>query len=435
MLNLAGASTPACCLMRHLDAHLDVRCKNKTKLNATCAFTELRSHEYDGSLVTASLLASRCVTMEALVEMLPFLAPSSRLDLKVVALHHALGLTGSKEGRTLMMGAAIVKDGKTLEEILLSLTHDTNESVEKDAALALINLSGDEEVAVKMRAPEIVSVIWKRIADPECRIADPLCMILSNLTINPSLCQMVYSRLNDDGVSMDDVVSIFCREGYNKRGAALHYIGPVLSNLSQLPKVRGEILSRTGCVVERLLPFTEFKSSRVRRGGIIGTLRNCCFDFGHHEWLLGEDVDILPRLLLPLAGPTPEDMEPDEVEKLPVDLQYLDEDKGVEEDPDLRKMLLETLNQLCATRIGREVMRQKNAYFILRELHKSEKDASVRLACENVVDILIKKEDEEIKVDNYKEVSVPDDVIPELENMDKEYLQSDASADTKVEEK
>ena len=372
-------------------------------------------------------------TMEALVEMMPFLAPSSRLDLKVVALHHVLGLTGSKEGRALMMDAA--KDGKTMEEILLALTHDDNESVEKDAALALINLSGDEEVAVKMRVPEIVSNIWKRIADPECRIADPLCMILSNLTINPGLSQQVYSRLNADGVSMDTVVSIFCREGYNKRGAGLHYIGPVLSNLSQLPEVREEILSRTGCVVERLLPFTEFRVSRVRRGGIIGTLRNCCFDFAHHEWLLGEDVDILPRLLLPLAGPTPEDMEADEVDKLPVDLQYLDDDKQVEEDPDLRKMLLETLNQLCATRSGREVMRRKNAYFILRELHKSEKEASVRLACENVVDILIKKEDEEIKVDNYKEVAVPDDVIPELENMDKEYLQGDASADAKMEGK
>ena len=87
--------------------------------------------------------------MEALVEMMPFLAPSSRLDLKVVALHHVLGLTGSKEGRALMMEAA--KDGKTMEEILLALTHDDNESVEKDAALALINLSVDEEVAVKMR--------------------------------------------------------------------------------------------------------------------------------------------------------------------------------------------------------------------------------------------------------------------------------------------
>lgn len=53
-------------------------------------------------------------------------------------------------------------------------------------------------------------------------------------------------------------------------------------------------------------------------------------------------------------------------------------------------MLLEALLQLCATKIGREYLRDNNAYIILRELHKWEKDPSVLLACENVVDILIK---------------------------------------------
>lgn len=53
-------------------------------------------------------------------------------------------------------------------------------------------------------------------------------------------------------------------------------------------------------------------------------------------------------------------------------------------------MLLEALSQLCATKKGREYLRENNAYVILRELHKWEKDKAVLLACENVVDILIK---------------------------------------------
>ncbi len=53
-------------------------------------------------------------------------------------------------------------------------------------------------------------------------------------------------------------------------------------------------------------------------------------------------------------------------------------------------MLLESLHQLCATKKGREYLRDVNAYIILRELHKWEKDASALLACENVVDILIR---------------------------------------------
>ena len=87
--------------------------------------------------------------------------------------------------------------------------------------------------------------------------------------------------------------------------------------------------------------------STIRRGGVIGTLRNCCIDPKDHQWLLDESqVDILPRLLLPLAGPTPDTFDPDEIDQLPLDLQYLDDDKEVESDPDLKKMLLESLYQV-----------------------------------------------------------------------------------------
>ena len=50
---------------------------------------------------------------------------------------------------------------------------------------------------------------------------------------------------------------------------------------------------------------------------------------------------MVSRLLLPLAGPTPEDWADEEVERLPLDLQYLGEDKEREQDTDLRVMLLE----------------------------------------------------------------------------------------------
>jgi hypothetical protein len=46
--------------------------------------------------------------------------------------------------------------------------------------------------------------------------------------------------------------------------------------------------------------------------------------------------------------------------------------------------------------------RSKNAYIILRELHQQEKDREVALATENIIDILIKTE-EEISLENYKE--------------------------------
>lgn len=101
--------------------------------------------------------------------------------------------------------------------------------------------------------------------------------------------------------------------------------------------------------------------------------------------------------------------------------QYLGPDKKRESDPDIRKMLLDTLAQLCATRKGREFLRSKGTYPVLRELHKWEtSDAGDNLSlisCENVVDILIRTE-EEIGEDNLKTIDIPNDLVEKFNKMD-----------------
>lgn len=93
-------------------------------------------------------------------------------------------------------------------------------------------------------------------------------------------------------------------------------------------------MDRDRSVIQRLLPFTEYTDSLVRRGGIVGTLKNCCFDVENHEWLLSPEVDILSHLLLPLAGP--EEFDDEDNDKLPISLQYLPETKQREPDVDIR---------------------------------------------------------------------------------------------------
>lgn len=141
-------------------------------------------------------------------------------------------------------------------------------------------------------------------------------------------------------------------------------------------------------IIHKLLPFTEYKDSIVRRGGVIGALKNICFDEENHQWLLSKEVDLLPHLLLPLAGP--EEFDDEDNDKLPIDLQYLPENKEREMDTDIRIMLLDALLQLCATKQTREFLRRQNTYVILREYHKWENDKAALLACENVIDILIR---------------------------------------------
>lgn len=76
-------------------------------------------------------------------------------------------------------------------------------------------------------------------------------------------------------------------------------------------------------------------------------------------------------------------------------------------------MLLEAITQLCAKRKNRELIRNKNTYVILRELHKWEQDHVAKAACENLVDILIRTE-EEIGVENLKEVEIPEEIHKKL---------------------
>jgi len=374
-----------------------------------------------------------------MVELIPFLNPKGqRPDIIVLALQHVLGMSASEDGIKIIKDLATETGDqktnmfKTLIAHLIGLLTSQQEVIAKDASLTLINLTANQELvtialglACDLNKPLAVQ-LWKRVEDTNSPIADPACMILSNLTHESNNCSRVYCDLTAEGVSLDKIITIFCNEAYNKKEAKLHYLSPLISNLSQLSDARKQLVDQSNpVIISKLLAFVEYQSSHVRRGGVIGTLRNCCFDTSDHEWLLREDngIDLLPRLLLPLAGPTPSDMEPEEIEKLPVDLQYLDDEKQIEQDPDLRKMLLEAIHQLCATRAGREIIRLRNAYPILKELHKTENDANVKLACENIVDILIKKEGSgEITVDNFHDVEVPPDVVPQLEKMDEEYL-------------
>ena len=55
-------------------------------------------------------------------------------------------------------------------------------------------------------------------------------------------------------------------------------------------------------------------------------------------------MDLLPRLLLPLAGP--EEFDEDDMERLPLELQYLPDTKEREADPEVRKMLIQAVNKV-----------------------------------------------------------------------------------------
>lgn len=351
--------------------------------------------------------------MTAIDEFLPFLTLSTRSDLKRAALQTLLGVTVDSDG------CQLLASNLSLLQSLAVLLKDKTSSTVEDSYSALINLSSEEcvaEILTDMVDPPLTRLALSHIVEEDGAHIDAACKLLCNLTRSEVCGKRVLEVLDWSFGGVEKLVEVFCTEEARLHKKPYHLAG-VFANLTQLPEVR-KCLVTDGHIL-RLLPFTTYMQSNILRKGVVGTVRNCCFDVDHHELLLSEEVDITPFLLLPLAGP--EEFDDEDNAQLPVDLQYLGEDKERDPNPDNRKLLLEAILQLCATKTGRQILREKQAYLILRELHKWEKVASVRIVCENAVQMLI-REEPEIGVDNLKEVDVPDDMIEKLQKMNEDEL-------------
>lgn len=138
---------------------------------------------------------------------------------------------------------------------------------------------------------------------------------MSNLSRPESLAESVFTDAED---SLESLVTAFTKIDYNKKKCHLNYLGPIFSNLSQVAKGRKFFYKENSDILSRLLPFIHHEDSIVRRGGATGLLKNICFESDRHIYLL-EEIDVLPQILLPLAGP--EEFSDEENDKFPIELQ------------------------------------------------------------------------------------------------------------------
>ncbi|XP_053622391.1 protein HGH1 homolog [Plodia interpunctella] len=354
---------------------------------------------------------------DPLNEMLEFLQPNSRLDLKHVSLDYLLGLSGKDDGLNTLL------ENEQIVQCIIELIADKIDDISKIALSLLVNITAQPKGALellKYKANDyknIVELLIGYVRNPDKRYADIACMILTNITRSEEGLEICLDTFIPH---LNDLLNVFVNLDYNKKKSNLHYLSPMFSNLSQSIRIRKWLLEENPHVpLIKLLPFCNFEHSNIRRGGAIGTVRNLSFDTENHDYLLSSELDLLTYLLHPLMGD--EDYEDEEMDKLPIALQYLPKEKKRDPDVDVRKMILETLVKFCTKRKGREVLRENGVYYILREYHKWERDAHALLACENVVDILIQKEDE-VGAEDLSTVDVPDDMKEQFDKMDQEYL-------------
>ncbi|KAI0339412.1 DUF383-domain-containing protein [Trametopsis cervina] len=206
------------------------------------------------------------------------------------------------------------------------------------------------------------------------------------------------------------------------RKASLHFISSVFANITIAPNGRdffltprlSDSLKSEGELeypLTKLLVFTEHQDT-IRRGGIASVMKNCSFQKEAHKALLSPEtekvaappsnieapgIDMLPYLLLPLAGP--EEFDLDAQELLPDALQFLPATKKREVDPTIRLTHIETLLLLCTTFWGREYLRSHGVYEVVRALHEAETVDRISEYIERLVTYLKGEESAETRAD------------------------------------
>ena len=175
--------------------------------------------------------------------------------------------------------------------------------VARDAFLALINLSAASgyKFAEQMIELGVLESSVETLVQDKSPNADQAAMLLGNLTRDEKIAAKLCEVAPPDGKDLVTVLAeAFCRGPAYNPEADYHYLGNVLFNISQITDMRKQIMKRAGegCVFQRLLPFTVNMRSVIRRGGVIGCIKNCCLSSNDHSWLLSDEVNILPNLLL-----------------------------------------------------------------------------------------------------------------------------------------
>ena len=207
--------------------------------------------------------------MDEVNQLATFLKKDARVDLKVSALNYVLGLTGSPDGLD-----CIYAHKEILLQALFELTEDELNAVANDSYLALVNIAANSRLARELVLLHVTPQLLTLLLDPKC--TDHVTMILSNLTRENEGSKAVLDALHNSTVQLHQLVGLFC----TNRTAKFHYLATVFSNISQLPSGRRLFLDPQQCVLQRLLPFIHYQDSLVRRGGIVGLVRNLCFETG-----------------------------------------------------------------------------------------------------------------------------------------------------------
>ena len=237
-------------------------------------------------------------------------------------------------------------------------------------------------------------------------------MLLANLAKHDPIAQTLLTKQQpapeklgspSSDLVLDQLADLFVKgmDGAYNKHADYDYLAYLFADLARHADTRRHLLSRQryddAYPLAKLKVFTEHKSD-IRRRGVASAIKNIAFEVDSHAHLLDSDGDlgVLPYVLLPIVGS--EEYDEQDTDGMLPDLQLLPPDKERDKDMGIVMTHLETLLLLTATREGRDYMREVKVYPIIRETHLRVEDDDVKEACERLVQVLMRDEEERLKV-------------------------------------
>lgn len=235
-----------------------------------------------------------------------------------------------------------------------------------------------------------------------------MCMLLANLAKHDSLKRLLKLEralpktkdLSTSKNALNQLMDCFVKgaDGSLNKDADFDYLSYFFADIASKPEGRAHFVAPRKddediIPLTKLTVFTEHKSA-IRRRGVASTIKNVCFDTDSHIQLMAFDgVNLLPYILLPIMGS--EEYSDEDTEGMLDDLQLLPPDKEREKDIEILKTHLDTILLLTTTRGGRDVLRNIKVYPIIRETHLHVDDDDVRDACDRIVQVIKRDEEDE----------------------------------------
>lgn len=274
---------------------------------------------------------------------------------------------------------------------LLKLTSHTNEEISANALIALIDMSSKYNEAIRqiISLGGVTRLLEASISSMPTNVNYRL-MLLTNITTehqgtldlldlkDPELKGQRLLRLAirfanppaEYAIPQTEMINGLPIKATTTSNDEYEYAAMVLMNATLVKEGR-EIFYENP---KFFMPsFLECLSSNnpIRKQGIIGVIRNLCFDQSRHEFLLKE-ANILKHIIRPLVPLTIEDnlTAHEMLQQAFPGVSF----PGLEQVTENRRNLLETLLLLTQSEIGKKELTTHHIVFIMREIQADEKD-------------------------------------------------------------